>query len=510
MTFFFKSVGALTSKPYAFTARSWELKSFDAIDILDSFCSNIRVDCRNGRILRILPRSNKNLNENWISDKARFSYDSLRSFRLYYPAFKFLKVFISLPWKEVLFLIKDLFSFLNKFNQKYLQISGNCGNLVDSESVICFRDFLHSLGFSNIQSDFFYYNDLRNYYIMSSSLNVVDTSDLILLIGLNPRLELPLLNTRLRKNFLNRGALIASCCPYSDLGYYHKNVGISFTDLINLIYGKRWFSLKLLQANLPLILVSGHLLKLKVNYFFFSFINFLRSFFSFFVYVLFNNVGDLNMCELNFNIGKASNILVEELNQNSAKRLFNLEFLVESKPGAKRDNPFTIFQGHHGAEHESMYSDVILPSRAIFEKNSLFINFEGYVQNSRSFLTNNKHSRSNWLIFIYLSCAIYSISSHFYFLKKFIKKITFYTYYKFNFIRFRLREISPWYIPGNLNRNLNFLVYFHLNMNNLKTLVSNTLIMSNFNNFYKNDFLSEASFIMSLCVKRFLNKSNNF
>lgn len=156
MVFKLVIIGALTSKPYAFTARSWELKSYDSIDILDSFCSNIRVDCRNGRILRVLPRSNKNLNEIWISDKARFSYDSLRLFRLYYPSFKLSKSFIFFTWKDFFEVIKDLFYNIKGFYQKNVRFSGVCGPLVDSESIISFRDFLYSLGSSNVDNGFFY------------------------------------------------------------------------------------------------------------------------------------------------------------------------------------------------------------------------------------------------------------------------------------------------------------------------------------------------------------------
>jgi NADH dehydrogenase (ubiquinone) Fe-S protein 1 len=196
-------VGALTSKPYAFIARPWELKTVDSIDISDAIGSNIRIDYKETEIVRILPRLNEEINEEWISNKTRFMYDGLKHQRLVRPYIKAINNLMVSNWVDSLSLIKIIFE-SKVFSKK--NIVGICGANNDLETLVSFKNFINSLGSENI--GFERNLNINNTYSFNYKFNMdttkIENSDFCLLIGINPRYEGSLLNVRLRKRFFRR------------------------------------------------------------------------------------------------------------------------------------------------------------------------------------------------------------------------------------------------------------------------------------------------------------------
>ena len=194
-------VGALTSKPYVFEARPWELKKTETIDVMDAVGSNIRVDTYGWEVKRILPRINESINEEWISDKTRYACDGLLKQRLDIPYVRENGNLKKTTWENAYKIISKKIKSHKKEN-----IAGLVGDLVDLETMFAFKMlFKHSIGSQNIEfrSKKIYINPSeRINYIFNSSINGIEESDLIVLVGTNPRLEASIINARIRKSFL--------------------------------------------------------------------------------------------------------------------------------------------------------------------------------------------------------------------------------------------------------------------------------------------------------------------
>ena len=200
-------VGALTSKPYLFRNRTWELSSVESIDILDSLCSNIRIDTINNTIERILPKPNNNINEEWITDKIRFCYDGFKKQRLSYPSYKVntellskknvdKMIFISSSWFLVLLKISTTFLMHSNFsfNNNFFHIL--TGNLVDLFSLHIVKYFSNTLGLNNVNFNITKNIDLRKHYLFNVNVNLIDLNNLFLFIGVNPKSDSPILNLK--------------------------------------------------------------------------------------------------------------------------------------------------------------------------------------------------------------------------------------------------------------------------------------------------------------------------
>ena len=178
-------VGALTSKPYAFSARPWELKKTESIDVLDAVGSNIRVDTYGWEVKRILPRLNEDINEEWISDKTRYSCDGLLKQRLDTPYVKKDKKLVKSSWDEAIEII------IKKFNEtENSKIAGHLGDLISLETTLAFKKFFELLESNNLEfreKKFYINQEDKMNYLFNSTINGIEKSDLILLIGCNPR-----------------------------------------------------------------------------------------------------------------------------------------------------------------------------------------------------------------------------------------------------------------------------------------------------------------------------------
>ena len=236
-------IGALTSKPYAFNARSWELKNIETIDIFDSLCSNIKVDIRDSKIMRILPSYNDNINEEWISDKARFSFDGLNRWRFVNPMIKKNNLFIETNWKECLNSVKNEFT-----SNKYKNTIINTGYFTDIETIISLKNLSNKL--DNVQTNSINIPfDFQNDYLINENLDTINGRKVYIIVGLNLRLENPVLNIKLRKLSKKKNVLIGYIGSYFDSTYNMVNLGNNLDIIKKIFTGKHWFCSYLSQFN---------------------------------------------------------------------------------------------------------------------------------------------------------------------------------------------------------------------------------------------------------------------
>lgn len=196
-------VGALTSKPYSFTARPWETRKVDSIDVLDAIGSNIVVSTRTGEVLRILPRTNDEINEEWLSDKSRFAYDGLKRQRLVSPMLKCHGELVNVDWENALIAVGKA------IKNSGSQVAAVAGGLADAEALISLKDMLNRLGSEALHTEHTFPmtgsgTDLRSSYLLNNRIMGIEDADLVLLVGTNPRFEAPLLNARIRKSYIHK------------------------------------------------------------------------------------------------------------------------------------------------------------------------------------------------------------------------------------------------------------------------------------------------------------------
>jgi NADH dehydrogenase/NADH:ubiquinone oxidoreductase 75 kD subunit (chain G) len=210
-------VGALTSRPYAFTARPWELNKVESVDVMDALGSNIRVDARGAQVMRVLPRLNEDINEEWISDKSRYAIDGLRRQRLDTPFQRGRDGRLHpVSWDEAL---KSLATALRKAKPK--AIAAVAGDQADVESMFALKSLMTRLGSSNIdcRQDGAKIGGKRAGYLFNSTIAGIDDADALLIIGSNPRIEAAVLNARIRRNWLSSRMPIGVMGPKIDLTY---------------------------------------------------------------------------------------------------------------------------------------------------------------------------------------------------------------------------------------------------------------------------------------------------
>ncbi|MBD1150399.1 NADH-quinone oxidoreductase subunit G [Pelagibacterales bacterium SAG-MED29] len=394
-------VGALTSKPYAFEARPWELKKTESIDVMDAVGSNIRVDTYNWEVKRILPRLNNEINEEWISDKTRYSCDGLLKQRLDTPYIKKDNRLQKSSWDEAINLIT------NKINSiTPNEIAGHIGDMVNLENALAFKKFFKVLSSSNIEfreKQFYVNSSEKINYLFNSSIKGIEDSDLILLIGTNPRHEATMVNARIRKAYVQKKTPIFSIGNPGDLTYDYTILGNKSDDIKKILNKEVEFSKKLLFSKKPIIIIGESALGLKSGKYIFEEIkNFLNN----------NNFIKKDWNALNFLPQNASTVglidlkilsvenekqysFFDKLNNNEFKLLYllgsdNLEF--------KKDNEFIIYQGSHG-DRGAEIADVILPSPTYTEQGGLFENLEGRVQECKKASYPIGDALEDWKIF---------------------------------------------------------------------------------------------------------------
>ncbi len=394
-------VGALTSKPYAFEARPWELKKTESIDVMDAVGSNIRVDTYNWEVKRILPRLNNEINEEWISDKTRYSCDGLLKQRLDVPYIKKENKLQKSTWDEAINLIIQKIQSIQPE-----EIAGHIGDMVNMENALAFKKLFRILKSNNLEfrEKKFYLNPAEKInYIFNSSITGIEESDLILLIGTNPRHEATILNARIRKTFTQKNTPIFSIGNPGDLTYDYEIIGNKTDDIKKIINEESEFSKKLLSAKKPIIIIGESALELQSGKYVFEE---LKSF------LIKNNLINKDWNALNILIQNASTVGLLDLkilpNQNKndfsffdnlIKKKFKFLYLLGSDNlDFKKDNEFIVYQGSHG-DRGAEIADIVLPSATYTEQNGLYENLEGRVQECKKASYPIGEALEDWKIF---------------------------------------------------------------------------------------------------------------
>ena len=386
-------VGALTSKPYQFKARPWELKRTDSIDIFDSVGSNIRVDSRAEEILRVTPRTNEFINEEWISDKVRFNYDGYYQQRIDIPYIKKNQKLSSSSWEESLKILK------NKL--KSLKPLALVGEHVDLETGYAINKFMSNFGKDNVECRTDNQAILENLdsYRFNTPLNEIENSDLIILLGTNPKIETPIINHKIFKAY-NNNSRIFNIGENIPLNYQTEYLG---EKLLNLNNEKLIKALK--KSSNPLIIIGSAFLSKIKN------IKTLKSIFSFAdkYNVITKDKNNLNF--LNPYASRVGQLILGNTTKNLCEPFSKLKkekfeivlsFGSEHIASEQFDNCFRVYFGHHGDEG-AMKSDIILPTPLYTEKNGIFVNIEGRPQEAKKCHNPIGSAKEEWSIIKKLS-----------------------------------------------------------------------------------------------------------
>ena len=372
-------VGALTSKPYVFEARPWELKKTETIDVMDAVGSNIRVDSYEWEVKRVLPIINEDINEEWISDKTRYACDGLLNQRLDTPYIRYNNKFEEATWNEVYKIIKSKIKNTNKD-----KICGFVGDLTNMEASYIFKEFfdrtININQYESRQSNSFIDCSVRENYLFNSKINGIEESDLIILLGANPRYEATILNARIRKAYLNNNTRIVSLSDVSDLTYPYQILDGQTQTIKDLVEDKNEIAKDIKDSKKPLIIIGESFLKSKsINFLFHSLKKFLHK----------NNKFTEDWNPLNILSTDASTVgsfdldLIDKTNKifsDLKENKFEIIYLLgRDNLNFVKKNEFIIYQGSHGDKGAEI-ADIILPGAAYTEQSAHYTNLEGKVQ----------------------------------------------------------------------------------------------------------------------------------
>jgi NADH-quinone oxidoreductase subunit G len=400
-------VGALTSKPYAYEARSWELRKTESVDVLDALGANIRVDTRGATVMRVLPRLNDDVNEEWIGDKTRHAVDGLRYQRLDRPYVRKAGKLVEASWEEAFAAIAAKLKGLDG-----RKIAAIVGDQCDAEAMVALKDLMAALGSPNIdcrQDGAKLEAGPRGGYIFNSGIRGIDQADAILLVGTNPRAESPVLNARIRKRYLTGRCAIASVGPVADLTYPVERLGAGPATLRELTEGKLGFFEKLKAAKNPLIIVGmGALTRddgaavLALVRELVEKVNAVRDDWNGFA-VLHTAAARVGGLDLGLVPGEGGRDVPAILAGAQAKEIDAVYLLAADEIDTQQlGKAFVIYQGHHG-DAGAHRADVILPGAAYTEKPGTYVNTEGRVQLGRRANFPPGEAREDWAILRALS-----------------------------------------------------------------------------------------------------------
>ena len=403
-------VGALTSKPYAFVSRPWELSKTESIDVLDAVGASIRVDARQTEVLRILPRLHEDVNEEWLADKSRYACDALSRQRLDRPYVRKDGKLAEASWDEAFAAIADKMKGLDGS-----RIAAVAGDLCDAESMFALKSLMDSVGSPNMdcrQDGAKLPAGPRAAYLMNSSIAGLETADAVLLIGTNPRWEAPLVNTRLRKAWLQGGATIAAVGPQIDLTYPCENLGAGPDTLKAIADGTHPFAETLKNAERPVVIVGmGALARadgdavLAAARALADNCNIVRDDWNGFnvLHTAAARVGGLDLGFVPGVDGRDVAGIIAGAGAGDIELVYLLG--ADEIDTAALGDAFVVYQGHHG-DAGAHRADVILPGAAYTEKNGTYVNTEGRVQLARQAVQPPGEAREDWTIIRALSGVI--------------------------------------------------------------------------------------------------------
>merc|ERR1712002_1413632 len=485
-------VGALTSKPYAFTARPWETRKTESIDVLDAVGSNIVVSTRGGEVMRVMPRLNEDVNEEWISDKTRFAYDGLKRQRLIQPLVKDESGQLTpTTWEDALTRVAGALQSVQGND-----VAAIAGGMADAESLVSLKDLLNRLNSENLCTEELFPmagagTDLRSNYLLNSRITGIEDCDLLLLVGTNPRYEAPLFNARVRKSWLHNELRVAMVGHNVNLSYTYDHLGEETSVLKDLANGTHPFCQVLSAAKRPVVVVGSSALQREDGAAILSAVSTIAQNARAssgveegwkVLNVLHRVASQVAALDLGYKAG------VDAIRNNPPKVLF----LLGADGGCitRADLPkesLIIYQGHHGDVGAPM-ADIILPGAAYTEKNGTYVNTEGRSQHTRVAVTAPGMAREDWKIIKAVSeLAGMSLP-----------------YESLDEVRSRLAEVSPNLVRYDDVEGAN---YFK-QANELAKAVNQDLLAAPLvppqitaKDFYMTDSISRASQTMAKCVK---------
>ncbi|UFX41985.1 NADH-quinone oxidoreductase subunit NuoG [Bradyrhizobium sp. 41S5] len=395
-------VGALTSKPYAFAARPWELGKTQSVDVMDGVGSAIRVDTRGREVMRILPRINEAVNEEWISDKTRHVVDGLRTQRLDRPYVRENGQLKPATWQEAFAVIAAK---AGRTDGK--RIGAIAGDLAAVDEMYALKELLAKFGSVNLAvqgGDAFDAKAGRGSYIFNPTIAGIDQADAILIVGSHPRKEAAVLNARIRKRWRTGGLKVGMIGAKADFTYEHDYLGAGTDTLADLVAGKHSFAYVLKNAKNPIILVGAgaytrhdgaavlaQAAKLAVD------VGALKDGWNGFA-VLQDTASRAGALDIGFS-PSAGGLTTAQMTTFGT---LDVLFLLGADEIKAPDGTFVVYIGTHG-DQGAHRADVILPGAAYTEKSGIYVNTEGRAQIANRAAFPPGEAREDWAIIRALS-----------------------------------------------------------------------------------------------------------
>lgn len=402
-------VGALTSAPYAFKGRPWDLTRTNSIDVLDGCGSNISVHTYDKKVQRVLPRLHEDVNEEWISDKARYACDGLQMQRLDRPYIRKQGKLMACSFDEAFAVIN---SRIKKEGSQSLGVVA--GPLADVETLYLLKKLFSRLGathFFNGARKIYYPTGVRGHYLFNSGIAGIEKADRCLLIGANLRRDAPMVHARLRKHYLDSGVPIAyvggAIDQDRDFNFPYKNLGHSAA-----LIGSQGVAKFLEGSEKPMLIIGedalGHLEARGILAEVDKLLKTLNSPLDFNPYnILHSRAGTVGALDMGY---RHNGLELEQCLQDAKLSTLYLYGQDDLDLTAFEEKPFIIYQGHHG-DKGAMQADVILPGAAYTEKDAFYTNTEGRIQEAFSALAPPGQAKEDWRIVRALSDCLDSLAS---------------------------------------------------------------------------------------------------
>ncbi len=401
-------VGALTSRPYAFLARPWELKKTESVDVFDALGSNIRIDSRGEAVLRVLPRLHEEINEEWLADKSRYAIDGLRVSRLDRPYVRKNGKLVEAGWDEALALVADKLG-----KAKPSAVAVIAGDMVDVEAMLALKDMMTGLGVTNLEcrqdggqidaAD-------RGSYIMNTGIANLEKADAVLLIGTNLRAEAPLVNTRLRKAYRKNTAKVFNVGAAVDLTYPVEQLGNDASVLAAIASGQHPAAEVLKNAKNPVVIIGAGAVARTDGA---AVLAAARAIGGFCQREGWNGFNFLQLAaartgglDIGFVPGKDGRDMAGIIQGAETKDISVLYLLgADEVDTGLFSDAFVIYQGHHG-DAGAHRADVVLPGAAYTEKDGTYVNTEGRVQRGYRAVFPPGLAKVDWEIIVALGKAL--------------------------------------------------------------------------------------------------------
>ena len=491
-------VGALTSKPYAFKARSWELNKTESIDVMDAVGSNIRIDSKGLEVMRILPKINEKINEQWLSDKARFSYDGLKIQRLDSAYIR----------KSGKLFKTSTNNAINAVVDKIKSVNGNeiaaiAGTTTPCEAMFLLKKTLNQLGSHYHDANQFGYEfdtSYRDNYLFNTTIERINEADLCLLIGANPRQHAPVLNARIGQSVRANTMKVYNIGNVIDQHYKIQHLGSDVSLIEEILRGIHKFTKELTKAQNPMLIIGSAVLSRRDANKIITLIQALCGKYKIIrkdwngLNILHEHASMVGALDLGFhlhdNVKGTRNNGVEGILKGTQKGTVKVLYLLAADDfdfNQISEDTFVIYQGHHG-DNGANRADIILPSTAYTEEDGIFVNLEGRPQYARRAVLPVVCAEENWQIIhkiaqkLNISFGIGALSG----------------------LRAEMAKEHPIFakinniVKGNrtsLIKNISKIKLNNIKLDNKKLIISKEI------NYYMTDPISRASVTMARCMK---------